>query len=226
MNPLFPLDGLPQRSRSNRGAWLSGFVVMALGMTFVLGLLLAMNRDTKGPGKRKKVKKQIFAVAPPRPRPRRPKPRPKPRRMRPQRSSKPPLPNLATSLSNFNPGFRNFAATGIGQHSNALVGGQQNVSDLVMTAKSVDTPPRPSRTVAPQYPARARAAGVTGYVSFKLLVNKEGGVEEAEVVKASPPSTFDSVAIAAIRRWRFAPAQYKGRAVKVWVRQTMRFQLR
>jgi protein TonB len=226
MKSLSPLEGIPQRPATPVGALLSGFVMMVLGMSMILWLLLAMNRDVDGPKKRKAKKKQIFAVLPPRPRPRRPKPRPRPRRAPRRRSTRAPLPNLATNLSNFNPGFNTFAATGIGQGSNALVGDSQNASDLVMTAKSVDTPPRPSKTVAPRYPARARSAGVSGYVTLKLLVNKEGTVEEAEVENSEPANTFDQVALTAIRRWRFTPARYKGNAVKVWVRQTMRFQLR
>jgi protein TonB len=151
----------------------------------------------------------------------RPKPRPQPR----PRRARAPMPQLSTALSGIRFDLPALSTDALSGAQDKLLGSDAALKDVVMTASSVDSPPKPSAPVSPSYPARARAQGVQGYVKFKLLVDADGGVVEVRVVDSKPRGVFDDAATAAIRRWRFTPATYRGKAVKLWVTQTLRFKL-
>lgn len=99
-------------------------------------------------------------------------------------------------------------------------------NNMIMTSDSVDNPPVPSRTITPEYPRRARTAGITGYVTFNLLIDEHGNVKRAQLLDAEPPGVFDEVARNVILQWKFDPGMYKGRAVKVWAKQKISFRLK
>ena len=42
---------------------------------------------------------------------------------------------------------------------------------------------------------------------------------------SSPPGVFDDAATEAVRQWRYQPALYRGRPVKVWAEQVVHFEL-
>ncbi len=96
---------------------------------------------------------------------------------------------------------------------------------MVMTDETVDTPPQATRQVAMQYPADAKRKGVEGYVTLSLLIDDQGQVQRVRVLESQPAGTFDQSAIDAVRQWNFEPAKYKGQSVRVWARQTIRFNL-
>lgn len=60
-------------------------------------------------------------------------------------------------------------------------------------------------TPAPRYPADALRAGTSGEVLVEFTVGTDGSVTSARVVRATPPRVFDREAVAAARRWKFAP---------------------
>ena len=97
--------------------------------------------------------------------------------------------------------------------------------DLVMTDDTVDKPPQPVRQTAMQYPPKAKAQGVEGYVLVSLLIGDNGEVQKVRVLESEPGGVFEQTAVNAIRQWRFQPAQYQGKNVKVWARQKIRFNL-
>jgi TonB family protein len=66
--------------------------------------------------------------------------------------------------------------------------------------------------VAPAYPERAREAGVQGRIWVRALVDTNGAVLNALVVRSIPE--LDSAAVAVARRCRFAPYQAQGSAVR------------
>jgi periplasmic protein TonB len=78
----------------------------------------------------------------------------------------------------------------------------------------------------PVYPALARMRGLEGQVLLRVVVDRDGHVEEAvTVVRSTPP--FDTAAIDAVRRWRFEPGRDEGgRQVRVLLEVPIRFQLR
>ncbi len=95
-----------------------------------------------------------------------------------------------------------------------------------MRLAAVDTKPRIQRQVEPDYPAEARRRGLEGHVVARLLVATDGGVARVGIVSAQPPHVFDQAVLAALRKWRFHPARFEGRAVAAWVMLPIRFHLK
>ena len=65
-----------------------------------------------------------------------------------------------------------------------------------------------------QYPALAREAGIEGQVVVQFVVNEEGEVEDATVLR-SPDDLLSEAALAAVRQSRFEPGRNGGAPVKV-----------
>jgi len=63
---------------------------------------------------------------------------------------------------------------------------------------------KPMIAVAPEYPAGALVRDLKGHVDVEFTVNSAGRVEKARVVTAEPKGVFDSAALAAIQRRRYA----------------------
>jgi len=103
---------------------------------------------------------------------------------------------------------------------------QARSDETVREAHAVDQPPRLRSRRLPRFPAKAEAEGTEGHVVLRILIDRSGQVEAVRVVSAQPPGVFEEAAKAAIRGWRFAPAQDGGRPVPVWARKTLRFELR
>jgi protein TonB len=80
------------------------------------------------------------------------------------------------------------------------------------------------RGLAPSYPAGARANGVEGDVGLELVVDDDGIVESARVVR-SVGQGLDQSALQAIRQFRFAPATKDGHPVHVRMGWSMQFRL-
>lgn len=95
-----------------------------------------------------------------------------------------------------------------------------------MNLAAVDVKPRIMRQVEPAYPADARRHGIEGRVVARLLVTADGGVNKISIVSAKPPQIFEQAVIAALEKWRFHPARYKGREVPTWVMLPIRFNLK
>lgn len=216
--------------QSERTSWLhhaGALLIAGLGCGGVLALVLMMNVRQENKTKQVKSTKLELVYQPPR---RRPPVRRKVRRrqrrvQRQMRAPQAPLPQVGAALSGVNFGIPSLASTGLDQASDQLLGQTKSLNKLVMTEKSVDTPPRAVSRVVPRYPARARSQNITGYVTMRLLIGTQGEVVEAEVTNAQPPGTFDQVALTAIQQWRFTPAMYKGTPVRVRATQTLRFKL-
>jgi len=192
------------------------------GAAGVIGLVLTMNSGTLSIDDGKGDAAVAFAVEPP-PQKKKPKARPKPKPKKKKRSNKPPPPSLSpvAGLSGMDFGLDAFGA-GMGDDLDQLLG---DVSNVVMTTDSVDEPPRPQRTVAPEYPSRARKKGTTGLVRLSLLVGVDGRVRDVRVLESSPPGVFDDAAVAAVRQWTYAPATYEGQPVATRVTQPIDFRL-
>lgn len=78
--------------------------------------------------------------------------------------------------------------------------------------------------IAPNYPPRAAARGVEGWVQVQFTITPTGSVRDAVVVKAEPEGVFDAAAIEAILRWRYNPRVEGGVAVeRVGVQTVIRF---
>lgn len=83
----------------------------------------------------------------------------------------------------------------------------------VISFTSLDNPPRTRSQVAPLYPAAAKASGLAGEVLVEFVVDEQGRVIRARVVKSSN-SVFDLPTLKAVERWRFEPGKKTGQPVR------------
>lgn len=67
-----------------------------------------------------------------------------------------------------------------------------------------------------------KATGVRGIVIVETIIDENGVVCDAAVLKGIDPAT-DAAAVAAVKQWRFTPARTKGHAVPVYFDLTVRF---
>jgi protein TonB len=84
-------------------------------------------------------------------------------------------------------------------------------------------PPAKVRDVAPVYPAIAQAARVEGAVIIETIIDVDGRVQSARVLRSIP--LLDAAALAAVTQWTYTPTLLNGRAVPVIMTVTVRFQL-
>jgi protein TonB len=151
-----------------------------------------------------------------------PKPKPKPKPKKSPSRPPAPMPSLGGSLSGLDLGLPEFSAGefSAGNGDSLLGDVDQN---MVMTDATVDVPAKATSRPPLEYPKKARRDGISGYVLFNILINERGEIEQHSILESEPAGIFDIVATTAILQWRFSPAQYKGRAVKQWAKQRIRF---
>jgi protein TonB len=100
-----------------------------------------------------------------------------------------------------------------------------SLSRLTVAAGS-DRDVLPLVRVAPDYPPRALARGVEGWVQVRFTISEIGTVKNAKVVAADPPGLFEDAALKSIARWRYSPKIEGGEAVeRVGVETVIRFQI-
>lgn len=79
------------------------------------------------------------------------------------------------------------------------------------------------KSVAPVYPPVALKAGIEGTVHLKVLVGKDGLIEQAVAVKGK--EIFQKAALHAVNQYRFKPARQNDRPVKVYLVMPIRFRI-
>ena len=88
--------------------------------------------------------------------------------------------------------------------------------------KEVDAPP--SKLGDPLYPEQAAKLNISGKVRIRLLLNENGGVDEATVLSVDPAGWgFETAVLAFLKDGRFKPAMRKGRAVRSTVNYELEF---
>ena len=200
---------------------ISAFLSMTLGALIVFGSVLMLNNYVENKDEeidqskinfnvQKQAKQQQQKVVS------KPKPKPKPK----SRTAPPPPANLGSMVGGVDVGL-GFSLDDMGL-GNGILGDLDNVA---MTADTVDVLPAPNSRPMLDYPKRARAKGITGFVKFNLLINPLGQVEKIKVLESVPSGVFDQVALNNIRGWKFDAAMYQGKPVKGWFEQTIRFDL-
>lgn len=110
----------------------------------------------------------------------------------------------------------------------ALSGGASTGSgtdDVIVPAAGVSVAAKLVSAMVAAYPPGARADEVEGNVDLEIVVDRDGRVIEARVARPAGHG-FDDAALAAVRRYRFSPAQRDGRAVRVRMPWSVQFRLR
>jgi protein TonB len=84
--------------------------------------------------------------------------------------------------------------------------------------------PTVKHAVKPRYPSRAQQEQVQGVVILEAIVDEDGSVTAARVVKSVGPD-LDEEALGAARQWRFTPAFLDGHPISVIVTLELEFRL-
>ena len=90
----------------------------------------------------------------------------------------------------------------------------------------IDAPPKPHKTIKPDYPKGARQRGEQGDVVLEIRVNAAGIVDRVDIVSPSGFSELDEAAVRAARTARFAPAKSGGSPVASTARLKLDFKLK
>lgn len=80
------------------------------------------------------------------------------------------------------------------------------------------------KRVQPDYTEVARRARVQGIVVIEAIIDRQGNVTEARVIKPLPMG-LDQQALNAIRQWKFKPGTLNGQPVPVYYNLTVNFQI-
>ena len=90
----------------------------------------------------------------------------------------------------------------------------------------IDAPPKPRKTIRPDYPKGARQRGEQGDVVLEIRVNAAGIVDRVDVVSPSGFPELDEAAVRAARAARFTPAKSGGSPVASTARLKLDFKLK
>lgn len=77
----------------------------------------------------------------------------------------------------------------------------------------------------PAFPRKARRLPSGGWVVARFTVDREGRVEELDIVESRPSGVFEKAVTKAVSKWRFRPYELDGEAVARTVTQAFRFEL-
>lgn len=95
--------------------------------------------------------------------------------------------------------------------------------------ESIDVEVKPTilEQVPPIYPAEAKRRRIEDTIVLRLLISEKGSVEEVQFLRrARKERAFDDAALKAVKQWRFAAAQKKGRRVACWFNVAVPFFLK
>ena len=84
-------------------------------------------------------------------------------------------------------------------------------------------PPTKTRDVRPLYPKLAQDAHASGVVILEALIDTQGQVSCARVLRSIP--LLDQAAVDAVRQWEFTPTLFNGVPVPVMMTVTVNFAL-
>jgi periplasmic protein TonB len=79
------------------------------------------------------------------------------------------------------------------------------------------------RKIEPEYPLLARSARVSGNVVLKAIINRDGAIQDLQLVSGHP--MLVPAAIEAVRQWRYRPYLLNGQPVEVETTITVIFTL-
>ena len=90
----------------------------------------------------------------------------------------------------------------------------------------LDAPPRPKRSIKPDYPKGARQRGEQGDVILEIRVNAGGTVDAVKVAVSSGFAELDEAAVRAARAAKFSPARSGRDPVASTARLKLQFKLK
>jgi periplasmic protein TonB len=113
--------------------------------------------------------------------------------------------------------------TGTGTEGNGTGGVEAPPSGPMRVGGDVKAPV-PTTRVDPVYTEAARKARLNGIVVVEAVIDRNGNVDQARVVKGLPLGLGES-AVAAVRQWKFKPGTLNGQPVDVIFNLTVNFKV-
>jgi len=208
------------KTYTTKGRSLFALLIALCGGLLMVVLVVTFNKNIQK--KEPKIKKEIRQIktAKAKVQAKKPKPKPKPRPKKAQ--PKAPLPNMNSALGGLAMDIPEFRTDDVAGDASKLL--EDIAEDAIMNANTVDVKPKVLSRPPLEYPAKAAKDGIKGYVVINMLIGKDGSVEVAKVLESEPAGVFDEAALNAVYQWRFSPAQYKQKPVKMWAKQKIKFQ--
>ena len=90
----------------------------------------------------------------------------------------------------------------------------------------VEVKPKPISVPVPAYPEMVRTAGIEGTAVVEALLDLDGSVMDARMLKSSGNQMLDASAVEAALRAKFTPAMQRDKPVRVWISIPYRFTLK
>jgi protein TonB len=100
-----------------------------------------------------------------------------------------------------------------------------DTDSTVGVAGSHGPAPLPSNA-PPEYPEESRRLGHAGVVTVRAVIDTDGSVASARIVRSSGYDALDRAALTAVRHWRFTPAVVDGAASRCEISVPVKFVLR
>lgn len=146
-----------------------------------------------------------------------PKKREPPKREKPKQQPPPPEMNMAKAM---NP------SEAVGEIVPMIDTSAELEKVASLGAGGADRAPVPLVRVDPEYPPRARARGIEGYVDLEFTISAVGTVQDPRVIGSNPAIVFDRAALQAVRKWKYNPKIEGGTPVaQGGVQVRLRFEL-
>ena len=87
-------------------------------------------------------------------------------------------------------------------------------------------PPQKIYGVPPTYPTVAQIAKIEGRVILEAIIDVDGRVQHARILRSAPLQLLDQAALAAVRQWVYTPTRLNGQPVSVVMTVTVHFRLK
>ncbi len=147
------------------------------------------------------------------------------------------IPDVAASSSSTTPGDASGPSTGTVPGPVGVPWGVEgSLGELDAPPATTTTPPVQERIyeahevkapvlihrVTPDYPNAFRPSRLKVMVVVRCIIDKNGRVRDAEILKSGPPA-FNAAVTAAVHQWRFTPGSLNGVAVDTYLNLTVNF---
>ena len=92
----------------------------------------------------------------------------------------------------------------------------KSTPDVVYGDVELEVQTKPLVRIYPKYPPHALDKNISGFVKAKFVIKADGSVGAINVTESVPAGVFDKMAIRALKKWKYVPAQINGKPVSSW----------